>query len=136
MAVADLNGDGITDLATIHLGGASVGVHISNGDGTFRVGGYYSALGDTRSLAVRDFDLDGRTDLAVTYDRSDTDSAYVGVLLGNGDGTFRPAVGYLAGIGFWYELTTGDFNADSKIDLATTTGPGSVRVSVLLNQSL
>src|SRR5438309_10784273 len=40
------------------------------------------------SVAVEDFNRDGKLDLAVANNRSDT----VSVLLGNGDGTFQAAV--------------------------------------------
>jgi hypothetical protein len=51
----------------------------------------------------------------------------VSILLGNGDGTFQPTQGYLAGDSY---LAVGDFNGDGFPDLAVTNGDGVV---VLLN---
>src|SRR5204863_314996 len=65
------------------------------------------------SVAVGDFNADGKPDLAVAI----YGSANVSVLLGNGDGTFQAAVDY--GVGsFPRSVVAGDFNADGKADLA------------------
>ena len=45
------------------------------------------------AIAAGDFGGDGRLDLAV----ANSDSGNVSVLMGNGDGTFQPAVNYLVG---------------------------------------
>ena len=41
----------------------------------------------------------------------------VGVLLGNGDGTFQPCTTYGSGGTYPYSLTVGDLNGDGKPDL-------------------
>src|SRR5438132_377175 len=86
-----------------------------------------------QSLAVGDFNGDGRPDLAV----ANNGSTNVSVLLGNGDGTFQNAFGYGAGTGPG-SVAVGDFNGDGKPDLAVA-NIGSLRdnytdgnVSVLL----
>src|SRR5205814_1804426 len=63
------------------------------------------------SVAVSDFNGDGNPDLATAGNHR------VSVLLGNGDGTFRPKVAYAAGSGA-YSVTVGDFNGDRNPDLA------------------
>jgi hypothetical protein len=45
------------------------------------------------------------------------------VLLGNGDGTFRPAVTYGTSVEF-YSGVLGDFNRDGKMDVALTSNNG------------
>src|SRR3989442_4059207 len=52
-----------------------------------------------RSVAVGDFNGDGRLDLAVTNASSYDVPGTVSVLLGNGDGSFQPALSFAAGIG-------------------------------------
>jgi hypothetical protein len=77
------------------------------------------------SVAVGDFNGDGKLDLAVA-----DNGGGVSVLLGNGDGTFQPAVSYAAGSIPW-SVAVGDFNGDGKLDLAVANA-GSDNVSVLL----
>jgi hypothetical protein len=78
-------------------------------------------------VAVGDFNGDGVPDLAV----ADVSGAGVSVLLGQGDGTFRPKLGY--GVGSSpVSVAVGDFNGDGFPDLVTANS-GSNNVSVLLN---
>jgi hypothetical protein len=78
------------------------------------------------SVAVGDFTGSGILDLAVANVRSNT----VSVLLGNGDGTFQPAVNYAVGLGP-LSVAVGDFNHDGFPDLAVANAD-SDSVSVLL----
>jgi hypothetical protein len=85
----------------------------------------YSVGLTATSLAAGDFNGDGKLDLAVATDSSNN----VSVLLGNGDGTFQPAVNYGVGVSP-RALALGDFNGDGKIDLVTA-NTYSNNVSVL-----
>jgi hypothetical protein len=144
VAVADFNGDGKPDLAV--AGGASweyfgyVSVQLGNGDGTFEPFGQgFDAGAGPRSVAVGDFNGDGKLDLAVAgYGRYQDYYGYwhdfdetVRVLLGKGDGTFQPAVKYTAG-SEPVSVAVGDFNGDGKQDLAVANTSGTV--SVLLGK--
>src|SRR5262249_38959775 len=63
--------------------------------------------------AVGDFNGDGRADLVAVNQTANTMS----VLLGSGDGTFRPKSDYATGttpVG----VAVGDFNGDGKLDVA------------------
>jgi hypothetical protein len=86
----------------------------------------YAVGTSPNTLAVGDFNGDGKQDLAVVNEQSNT----VSVLLGTGNGTFQPAVNYATGalpIG----VAVGDFNGDSHLDLAVANS-GSNSISVLL----
>ncbi len=137
VAVGDFNGDGWPDLAVAceaKTGGGpgTVSVLLNNKSGAFTLKGSYATGGSARSVAVGDFNGDGKLDLAVAnFDGN----GYVGVLLGNGDGSFGSAVTYAAGTQpSW--ITVGDFNRDGKLDLAVvSTFPGtSGEVGVLLGK--
>jgi hypothetical protein len=78
------------------------------------------------SQAVGDFNGDGKADLAVVNQQSNT----VSVLLGNGDGTFQPKTDYATGT-TPASIAVGDFNGDGKADLVVA-NKGSNNLSVLL----
>jgi hypothetical protein len=129
VAVGDVNGDGKLDLITASVGNVMVAVMLGNGDGTFQPARMYPFVGDPESIVVRDFNGDGKPDLALSND--DAPDARVAVLLGNGDGTYQ-AVRYFSVGGYESEsLAAGDFNGDGKLDLAVANA-GSNNVSVLL----
>jgi uncharacterized protein (TIGR03437 family) len=131
LVLGDFNGDGVTDVAT-----ASVGILFGKGDGTFSKEVDYST-GATAgrctgagfcqvAITSADFNGDGAADLAVA-----NPDGSVSVLLGSGDGTFRPAVRYnlgtavssssnYAGVG----IAVGDFNGDGNTDLAVANPQG------------
>jgi VCBS repeat protein len=110
----DLDRDGNLDLAVTH--GASVGVFLGHGDGTFGPGSDYAMGGVPRGLALADFNRDGRLDMATAGLASDD----VRMRLGLGDGTFGD-VTVLASMEQAFELIPGDWNRDGKVDLAVTT---------------
>ncbi|MBI1920739.1 MAG: VCBS repeat-containing protein [Geobacter sp.] len=117
VASGDLNGDGKPDLTFTNQGRSSVGVVtlLNNGDGTYRTGGSFGVGWEPVSIAIADFNGDGKADLATANSGSDS----VTLLLGNGDGTFKPAVPYSTGTGTYpISLAVDDFNHDGVVDLA------------------
>lgn len=76
------------------------------------------------SVALGDFNGDGKADLVA----GTTETKDISVWLGNGDGTFQPAVHYLTSSGV---VAVNDFNRDGKADIVATTADG---VAMLLGK--
>ena len=128
VAVADFNGDGRLDLAVVDSGDNAITVLLGNGDGSFEAGVDYSTGTQTNPYAVvvGDFNGDGKPDLAV----ADYNSNGVGILVGNGDGTFRAPTNFPTATSPC-SIAVGDFNGDRKPDLVVTDF-NSNTVSVLI----
>jgi hypothetical protein len=122
VAVADVNGDGKPDIVVANEGSSTVGVLLGNGDGTFQSAIIYGSGGNYPvSIAVADVNGDGKPDLVVAnlcdINCSGVNGGVVGVLLGNGDGTFQTAVPYSTGQGSLSSVAVADVNGDGKPDL-------------------
>ena len=123
--VADFNGDGKPDvvvsdaLCSIECSHSFVSVLIGNGDGTLKPGVAYETGGLWASLAVGDVNGDGKLDVvALNEFCTNSNNSCVGVLLGNGDGTFKPVVTYSTAGFLGRSLALADLNGDGKLDVA------------------
>jgi hypothetical protein len=146
VALADVNGDGKPDIvlgvecANSNCTGGGVNIMLGNGDGTFQSaisyssGGFYAV-----GVAVGDTNGDGKPDIIVANDcasQSNCSNGVVSVLLGNGDGTFQPAVAYNTGGSQSFAVQAADMNGDGKLDLVVanscSTDCSTGSISVLL----
>ena len=137
VVAGDFNGDGISDLAVANYGAGTVSIFLGNGNGTFTpaANSPIAVTFDPEAIVSGDFNGDGKADLAM---ENSFYSGVVTVLLGNGDGTFTPAVGSPISVGgaFYAPGATavGDFNGDGFLDLIATntfnvgSEPGSMTV--------
>jgi len=126
ITTADFNGDGNLDLAVVNYGNPSFGnfnpagsiwVMLGRGDGTFTPQTEMIGRNHLTSIAVGDFNADGKPDLVV--------SDFAGlpeVMLGNGDGTFGPQKNPLT-ISTAGAVAVADFNGDGITDIAIPTLP-------------
>jgi hypothetical protein len=105
-----------------------VSILLGDGNGGFQAVVNYPTGSTPFSVAVADFNGDGKLDLAVANELSGT----VSILLGKGDGTFRRQIDY-ATLRFPISVAVGDFNGDGKPDLALAELFAENYVTVLIN---
>jgi hypothetical protein len=155
LAAADLNHDGRTDLVVTETdtddvnetSAQSAQVLLSNGDGTFALGGNFLTGGDAggaqeggglgSTVAIGDVNGDGIPDMVVA-NNCDLDvvggvvvdvacaNGAIGVLLGNGDGTFQAATVTVVPDANFDGISLADVNADGKLDIVASVGAGIV----------
>jgi uncharacterized protein (TIGR03437 family) len=135
---ADMNGDGIPDLAVINQG--DIVAYLGKGDGTLGSPIVTTSGVDNPAIAFGDFNGDGKLDIAAAGEGPFSTSVYV--LLGKGDGTFPNVVSSAlpsAAQGFSGQIAAADFDADGQLDLAVALGSGkgaagAQQVAVLLGK--
>ena len=118
LAIGDFNGDGKPDFAATDFANGKIIIWLGRGDGTFSnqstvaVG---TGLGSgTNAVVAVDLNRDGKLDLVAVNMFLGT----VSVTLGNGDGTFHPAVNYPLEVGTNPQaLAVTDINADGIPDI-------------------
>ena len=125
LAVADLNHDGKPDIVVVNTTSGTVSVMLGNGDGTFQD----QTLSDVATnsgtpaptypvgnspiyVAIADLNGDGIPDLLVANYTDGT----LSILLGMGDGTFKPQTTIPVGRGPDC-INIADFNGDGKPDI-------------------
>lgn len=122
VAVGDFNGDGLLDVATAQQLSNTVSVLLGHGDGTFARPLVFAASGQNftpQSMALGDVNGDGKLDLVIkSVSVLDSDAFQLGVLLGQGDGTFQGPILAPAQPDGSGDLALGDFNNDGRMDAA------------------
>jgi FG-GAP-like repeat/FG-GAP repeat len=134
-AAADLNGDGMLDLAVARYGSDDIAILRGNGAGAFAATTSLPVGDGPLGLAAGDLNGDRRPDIAV----ANADSDNLSILLGDGSGGFAPAGPAIPLTnGPWY-VVLGDLDRDRQMDIVVSHvgfGPGgegpSRDVSVLL----
>ncbi|MBW4419847.1 MAG: VCBS repeat-containing protein [Myxacorys californica WJT36-NPBG1] len=115
-------------MVTADYDSKAVSVLLGQGNGSFDQAVRFGVGNPPGSVAIGDFNGDGKSDLVTANDESDD----VSVLLGQGNGRFDQAVHF--GVGNSpNSVAIGDFNLDGKPDLVTTNG-GSNDISLLVGQ--
>jgi hypothetical protein len=104
-----------------------VSILLGDGAGNFSAPTTFGAGNDSLSVAVGDFNGDGKQDLAVANNLSNN----VSILLGNGAGHFSAPTNFTVGDRPG-SVAVGDFNGDGKQDLAVANSGVPANVSILL----
>jgi hypothetical protein len=128
--IADVNGDHKPDLVVANGGSNGVGVLLGNGDGTFKPAvAYGSGEFYPVSVAVADLNADGKPDIVVANECGPVEcDGSVGVLLGNGDGSFRPVKTYSSGGLYGLSVAVADVNGDGRPDLLVANGCANINL--------
>lgn len=126
-ATGDFNKDGKMDFVA-SSNYDRIAVFLGNGDGSFPLPVYYPVTAPM-GLEVADLNGDGNLDIVVANYNLTPSGGSVSVLLGNGDGTFQPAVTYATGANTNpVAIAVGDLNGDGNPDLVVSDNNGSMLV--------
>lgn len=131
LVAAELNGDGVLDLAAVATGEDAVLIRMGTGNGTFGALVTHSLSGgqDPLDLTAADLDGDGDVDLAAACSAGGA----IGVLRNTGAGTFFPVLLFpTESLSSLVNIKAGDMDADGDLDLVAG-GASTNRVYVLLN---
>lgn len=120
LAAADVNHDSRTDLIVANLEEGTVTILLNDGGGRFHPapGSPFACGASPNDLAVADFNHDGHPDLAIV----NTQTPFITILLGDGRGGFRSAVGSpvrTASEPHPHGVAAGDFMGTGATDLMT-----------------
>jgi hypothetical protein len=125
ISVGDLNNDNQTDIVISDIGYDNVGVFLGHGDGTFAAKETYSTgIGSSPFwVALGDVNNDNHLDIV----SANMGTKNIGILIGNGNGTFATMISYSTGPVFQpYSVAVGDINNDNNLDIVVVTWLGGM----------
>jgi hypothetical protein len=133
-AIADLNGDGFNDVATVNSNTHLLTVWLGGGQGSFGSPSSYATnvFGIFQFMRTGDLDGDGDTDIVLGSDTSGTPG--FGVLRNSGSGSFLATANFAAP-GPVQNLAMADLNHDGALDVVTANGSAN-NASVFLGDGL
>ena len=139
IAVADLDHDGKVDIVVTNCGPSTsttcgqgngvLGILFGNGDGTFKPAKAHDiGWPSGAALELADVNGDGNVDALVAVAAcsplsNQCEQGFLGVMLGNGDGTFQPALAQTSVNWPASGLSTADLNDDGKLDVVIADCP-------------
>ena len=134
VAIADINADGKLDVIVAGdcTSGGCGGVLLGNGDGTFQPEIAFDSAGLIAfSLAIGDVNGDGKLDAVIGNQCAAPacQTSTVGVALGNGNGTFQPAVAYDSGGIYPDGVAIADLSGNGKQDIVIANSSTSVTIN-------
>lgn len=115
LVAADLDHDGLLDLAVTNRSSGDLSVFLGHGDGSFETLPRQEAGPYSDEIGVGDLNGDSNLDLAVV-----NLARGISLLIGLGDGTFRQAG--LVSMGNPSNVIVADINADGRLDLVASNG--------------
>ena len=133
LATGDFNGDGNLDLAVGNASTHSIQILLGNGAGGFTAGATFSVGSSVTSvptsMAVADFNEDGKLDLAVGV----SPDSIVDIFAGDGTGNFS-LISTIPSVVNPVSLVASDFNQDGFSDLAVANGQDNT-INVYMGRS-
>ena len=119
LTIGDLNRDGRPDIAYVSGSTNTLGMLLTNSDGTLGTPTSIATLTEPLAVAAADMNKDGRLDLVVGQV-----PGRIATYMGNGDGTFNTPITVNTSL-FPHSLAVADFNGDGWLDVACTNDPGN-----------
>jgi hypothetical protein len=137
VALGDLNGDGLLDMANSDTAEASVSVHINQGERSFAPRAIYETGDTPYGVTIADLNGDGAAEVISTItnasvDHSEVEPDFVVVLQNDGAGNFATQTLHQAG-NHPFAVAAVDLNGDGLLDLAATNSSAE-NSSFFLNQ--
>ena len=128
VVVGDLNGDGLSDIATADYDDGTISVLVQNVDGTYQGAASFAIGEHPRSISLGDYDVDGDLDIAVVV--IETGGSFIRTLRNDSfGGTLVLTIESDYGFGSEPSLVrSADVNGDTSTDIVAISGAvGSFR---------